>query len=126
MAAAGFFYQVGQTNRFSSFVAAEIERGGLHPKKINPTNWTVEFTDESKARIADENDNHYNGRYTIEILSKDFPDADIMYGDQVHYKIKGKYYVLFSESLFNGMAGIDISDTGSASIQVRKLQGAPR
>lgn len=120
MAIATFYYQVGQTNRFSSFVSSEIERGRLEPVKAKDGTWTLDFSDEADKSIKEENDSYYGGRYTVTITSE-HPDKTATYGDQVSYKIKGEYKVMFSDSLFNGLATFDNSTDGSSVIQVRGI-----
>lgn len=63
-----FFFQVGQTNRFEGFVTSQIERhGGLTPQAVE--------------NIEIENQNYYDGRYTVSI-DEAGTSADVTYAQQ--------------------------------------------
>lgn len=63
-----FFFQVGQTNRFEGFVTAQIERhGGLTPQAVE--------------NIEIENQNYYDGRYTVTI-NEDGTSTEVTYSQQ--------------------------------------------
>lgn len=120
-AASLFFYEVGQTNRFNSFVAAEVERGGMYPVQKG-SDWVLEFTPEAEARIKKENKEVYRGRYTWTLTSK-FPTPVVDYGDQVRFETKGTYKIMFADSIFNGILSPELTDNGVSTIQVRQIEG---
>lgn len=102
-----FFYQVGQTNRFASFVAAEIERGGVQvvgnvvttedEDGVDST-YTVQqlgFTPEAENRIRQENESYYNGRYDVTLVNEVEMDTVLGYGDLVNFEVTGDYEIMF-------------------------------
>lgn len=98
-----FIFQVGQTNRFSSFVAAEIERGGVQVVgKVVTTDSDTKilqdlgFTPEAEERIRQENATNYDGRYTVTLNNEIDADTVLSYGDLVDYEVTGLYEILFS------------------------------
>src|SRR5699024_5335250 len=98
-----FFYQVGQTNRFASFVAAEIERGGVQVVGNLVTTEDDEsfivqelgFTPEAENRIRQENESYYNGRYDVTLTNEVEPDTVLGYGDLVDFEVTGDYEIMF-------------------------------
>lgn len=94
-----FIFQVGQTNRFSSYVAAEIERGGVQivgfTSDDHSTAQTLSFTPEAESRIRQENDSNYGGRYTVSLDTSVDMDTNLTYGDLIDYSITGMYTVMF-------------------------------
>lgn len=92
-----FFYQVGQTNRFESYVVTQVERhAGL--------------TDEAVANIKQENETFYNGRYVVTVDDESVPDditvttdedgysvmsEPMDFGQAVAFDVEGSYPILF-------------------------------
>lgn len=107
-----FFFQVGQTNRFDSFVSSQIEReAGLTPA--------------AKAAIKLENEQYYGGRYTVvlDTTAPTKPDANglFRYGDVVKYQINGAYEIMFTNIFPIGP--VDMQTDGQATVQVRGNAG---
>ena len=102
-----FFYQVGQTNRFASFVAAEIERGGVQVvgnvlttenEDGTQETYTIQqlgFTPEAENRIREENEKYYNGRYDVTLTNEVEGDTVLAYGDLVDFEVTGDYDIMF-------------------------------
>src|SRR5699024_3975663 len=74
-----FLYQVGQTNRFASFVAAEIERGGVQvvgdvlvddADDETFVQQVLGFTPEVESKIREENETYYDGRYEVSLVNE--------------------------------------------------------
>ena len=115
-----FFFEVSQTNRFEGYVNTQIERhAGLTPEAVS--------------NIKMENENYYNGRYTVSIdpdgttsdvtFTNDGDGYSVMnhelaYGDSVAYDVKARY-----EILFDWIDPIDMTTSGQAIIQVRGSAG---
>ena len=120
-----FFYQVGQTNRFASFVSAEIERGGVQvvgnlmtvEGDSGDETFTIQelgFTPEAETRIREENENNYNGRYDVTLTNEVEADTVLGYGDLVDFEVTGDYQILF-----DWFRAPILKSTDQAIIQVR-------
>lgn len=114
-----FFYEVGQTNRFVSFVAAEIERGGVHVEGqvLNEDEAAVQrlrLTPEAEERVQNENNSHYGGRYEWVITSETDPDSTLGYGDIIDFKVIGSYPIFM-----DWFVGPTLQSSNQAIIQVR-------
>lgn len=120
-----FFYDVGQTNRFASFVAAEIERGGVEfvgdvveAENEDGSDKYIEqklgFTPETEARIREENDKYYGGRYDVDIKTSSSKDGVLHYGDIVDFELQGNY-----DTMFSWFRAPILSTSDQAIVQVR-------
>lgn len=114
-----FFYEVGQTNRFVSFVAAEIERGGVHVEGqvIGEDDELVQrlrLTPESEERVQNENNNHYSGRYEWVITTETDPDSTLGYGDIIDFRVVGSYPIFM-----DWFVGPTLQSNNQAIVQVR-------
>lgn len=114
-----FFYEVGQTNRFVSFVAAEIERGGVHVEGQVTTegeapSQKLRLTPESEERVQEENNSHYSGRYEWVITTETDPDDTLGYGDIIDFEVTGSYPIFL-----DWFAGPTLGTDSQAIVQVR-------